>query len=115
MKKVDLDYYLDLVERELNDSEYDRLAEEDGIKALWDYWQERVIDMVYDLVRDTGASLSKVEIGEEPYTWYIYLPEGISVEDSVFNFVDNFYICVRDDVPAEGEEAVWEFIADVLD
>ena len=104
-EKIGLDEYLSLVKKAMH--EYDSAAKEQGLQD-WAMWKVTVVSAVQEIAFDPNAVTYAIT-GED-----IFLPAGLSAEESAGCFAENFFLCVRDEVPVRGEEAVAEFASKVV-
>jgi len=87
--------------------EYDILAQEQELDG-WVEKREQLITMVEEIAHNPQAVTWAIE-GED-----ILLPQGLTAEESAGCFAENFFLCVRDEVPVYGEEAIAEFALGIV-
>lgn len=67
-------------------------------------WTNRVLKETRETAFDPNVSAYAI-VGEN-----IYLPNKLTAEESAGLFAENFFLCVRDEIPEKGEEAMFAFI-----
>lgn len=110
IEAVDLDWYLSLIRKELDS--WDVEARKQGIHD-WNKIKKMFFKELDEALNNPQASQYNI-IERDDGGQDIYIPEGLSAEESVECFGENFFLMARDEYPIKGEEAIYEIVDNFL-